>query len=210
MIFLGPFYQYVASFAAERYNHWPLIRLIFYSVDKTIFYELIFLLLRGLYLKISHKKITFGHELLVNIFAIYIIMLYALTAFRGIYFPWQISISLPRPETALNLIPFEQTIKLIHGISKIDFFYNLFGNIVWFVPFGIFFPMIHKRRIGMIKTVTSGFCLSLSIEIVQYFLGTGIADIDDLIFNTIGALIGYLIYAFFALIFGHKKSGTHR
>ncbi|WP_245592974.1 VanZ family protein [Carnobacterium funditum] len=37
-----------------------------------------------------------------------------------------------------------------------------------------------------------GFCFSFSIEMLQFFLGTGITDIDDLIFNTIGTMIGLI------------------
>ena len=69
------------------------------------------------------------------------------------------------------------------------FSYLFFGNLVWFVPVGI----LTKLRGGQLwQAVLVGFILSLSIETAQFVLGSGISEFDDLILNTLGALLGYL------------------
>ena len=54
------------------------------------------------------------------------------------------------------------------------------------------FPII-KPKLSKV-TITYGFMFSFAIEIMQYITGRGLADIDDLINNTLGAVIGYLIF----------------
>ncbi|KRN29259.1 hypothetical protein IV38_GL000141 [Lactobacillus selangorensis] len=202
MIFLNPLYQQVAQTYATRINHFPLIRLIFYSLDKTLFYFLVYCVLRGLWWIIRGRQkhaFSFKHELLLAVFVIYLLLLFTLTVFRGIYFPWQIDWSQHQQLWQINTIPLRETLKLWQGKSKLDFFYNLFGNIVWFVPFGFLFPRLKQdKRRGAIQTIFLGACLSLSIETLQFFINTGVADVDDLIFNTIGAAVGYWLYRKFS------------
>jgi Glycopeptide antibiotics resistance protein len=76
----------------------------------------------------------------------------------------------------------------------VDFFYNLYGNIVWFVPMGVFIPALTKRHLGFLRVVLIGALISISIETLQFILNTGVTDIDDVIFNTLGAAVGYLLF----------------
>lgn len=48
-------------------------------------------------------------------------------------------------------------------------------------------------------------CLSLFIETMQFGLNTGVSDIDDVFFNTIGAILGYLAYIFIKKV-AHSKT----
>lgn len=76
MIFLNPIYQQIYALYSTRINHFPLIRLFFYSLDKTIFYFLIFCLLRFGYLRIRRSKTNWSHELLLSGFVIYLLLLF--------------------------------------------------------------------------------------------------------------------------------------
>ena len=70
---------------------------------------------------------------------------------------------------------------------------NIFGmllNIVMFVPFGGFLPIYFKYFRSVKRTVFAGFLMSFLIETLQLFTFRA-TDVDDLIMNTIGALIGY-------------------
>ena len=66
-------------------------------------------------------------------------------------------------------------------------------NVVMLMPFGFFLPLLCPdfRRPG--RVVGAGFCFSLLIELSQILSARG-TDIDDLILNTLGALLGYLFY----------------
>lgn len=194
MIFLGPLYDYIYKVYAMKINHFPLIRLSFYAVDKAILYTLFFIVLRYVWIKLKKKRTTFGRELGLGVFVFYVFLLFALTVFRDGYFIWQFKFYFHRPLSQINIIPLVETFKLAKGQSIIDFIYNLYGNIMWFVPMGIFIPALSERRLNFWKVVLIGALISTSIETLQFILNTGVTDIDDVIFNTLGAAVGYLLY----------------
>ncbi|UQS82510.1 VanZ family protein [Bombilactobacillus folatiphilus] len=194
MIFLNSIYQQVYNHWAGRINHFPLIRLIFVSLDKTIFYMLLFVVLRIIWRKFHPSKTTWRHEFNLFIFTIYLLLLFCLTVFRQGYFPWDFHLYLHRSLTQINLIPLVETWKLQHGKSIVDLLYNLGGNILWFVPFGYLRPKIIQKPYRGWQIILQGFLLSVLIESLQFILFTGVSDIDDVIFNTLGTTIGYLIY----------------
>ena len=73
------------------------------------------------------------------------------------------------------------------------FLYLFGGNIAWFVPLG--FYLAYGKRRPMWRVILCGFLLSLFIEGMQYVLGTGVSEIDDLLLNTVGTVLGGLIAA---------------
>lgn len=96
----------------------------------------------------------------------------------------------------INLIPFE-TIKLYFFgadyINKHIIVSNLLGNVILFLPFGllpIFLRQLKSKRKFLIVSIAT----VLSIEILQFVLQVGMADIDDVILNLLGAIIGYSFY----------------
>lgn len=72
-------------------------------------------------------------------------------------------------------------------------FTNLFGNILIFVPYGFFISMASKAR-GFFKTVFYSFGLSLCVECFQLITKVGSFDVDDLLLNTIGGMLGYILF----------------
>lgn len=91
----------------------------------------------------------------------------------------------------ISLIPFQQ------GILISDYL-----NILMFVPLGIFLPLMWKKYHSFKETTKYGFYLSLFIEFCQLFTRARATDINDLITNTLGVMIGWIIYFVFSkLIF---------
>ncbi len=199
MIFLGPVYTWLETNYATRINHFPLIRLVTYSVDKTILYLLLFAVLRGLWVWRRQKRVRIGHELLVLLFAAYVMLLLFLTVFRNAYFPWQITMDWGRNWHEANTVLLAETWKLRLGLSHFDFYYQSLGNVVWFIPFGLILPLMLRTKHKALHVIIYGLLLSMCIECLQFYMHTGIADIDDVIFNTTGAFIGALIY-----VVGHQ------
>lgn len=68
-------------------------------------------------------------------------------------------------------------------------------NVSLFLPFGLLFPFIYKKA-TLAKVTLIGSSLSLVVEIAQIFINGRDCDIDDLLCNVLGTVIGYLIYAF--------------
>ncbi|WP_338215036.1 VanZ family protein [Lacticaseibacillus salsurivasis] len=190
MLFLGPVYRYVQAQLEGRINHWPLVRLIMYSLDKTLLYLGLFLLLRlGLKL-LFHRRFDAWHEVKVILFSAYVILLLMLTVFRQWYYPWQLHFYWNRPLSAINWTPLVNTFKLRLG-SQIDLWYQSFGNVLWFIPFGFGLPSLRRTKIAAWRVIGWGLLLSLAIESLQFVLASGVADIDDVIFNTIGTILGF-------------------
>lgn len=83
--------------------------------------------------------------------------------------------------------------KYRHLLSTESFLLNMFGNIIGFMPFGFFVPMLSKKH-SFWRILCLSFELTLAIEVTQLFLKVGIFDVDDLFLNTLGGVLGYLCY----------------
>lgn len=70
-------------------------------------------------------------------------------------------------------------------------------NIAMFVPLGVFLPLAAKPFRRWYWMLAAGAGTSLIIEVTQYILGRGQADVDDLICNTLGAMLGYCLCMLF-------------
>lgn len=96
-----------------------------------------------------------------------------------------------------NLVPFVEIRRFWIYRKQLGMFAlitNLFGNVIGFIPYGFILPVItHKCRNGLF-IVASGFSLSLLVETVQLIAKVGCFDVDDLILNTLGVLLGYLSF----------------
>ena len=71
---------------------------------------------------------------------------------------------------------------------------NFAGNVIAFIPFGYLLPKMLKKKPRLFHTVLFSFEFSLLVELTQLISRTGSFDVDDLILNTFGGLIGYILY----------------
>ena len=103
--------------------------------------------------------------------------------------------------TEYNIIPFKDLydVKLSHGANMTA----IIGNIILFVPLGILLQMKNGKTV---KNIFYDLGLSLVFEISQYIFKIGSFDVNDLILNTFGALIGVVIYKVIKALFGKKLS----
>ncbi len=97
-----------------------------------------------------------------------------------------------------NLIPFST----IRYFLEVDHFntrtwvINLLGNVGVFVPFGILIPMVFKSK--LLKIISISLIGILVLESTQLMTRKGTFDVDDFILNTIGVIIGYVLYIIIA------------
>ncbi|BDF03555.1 VanZ family protein [[Clostridium] hylemonae] len=92
-----------------------------------------------------------------------------------------------------STMSFHPRISLIPFLSMISGPIDTILNVVLFVPFGFFLPLLYKKYRNIRNVILTGFLFSLSVEIVQMF-DWGATDINDLITNTAGVCLGYLAY----------------
>ena len=71
---------------------------------------------------------------------------------------------------------------------------NLIGNTAMFIPIGIVWPSVFKKLNTHGKVIAAGIGFSLCIEILQLPFYDRVSDVDDLILNALGYLMGYGIY----------------
>ena len=97
-----------------------------------------------------------------------------------------------------NLIPFREIRRFIvyaDLLGPVAVISNLFGNIAIFMPFGFLIPILGRKKRNFWFTSLLSFALSLAVECIQLVTRTGCFDVDDIFLNTIGGMLGYLVYA---------------
>lgn len=103
-----------------------------------------------------------------------------------------------------NLEPFLEIKRAIEHVDAVGYRYvviNIAGNIAAFMPFGFLLPLVTERRMHTGKALLFGFLLTLCAESLQLVSRTGAFDVDDLILNTLGSVLGYWCYK---ILFGRK------
>lgn len=73
-------------------------------------------------------------------------------------------------------------------------FLNLYGNTIAFIPFGMLLRWARNKNTTFVQALLYSLGFTLAIETVQYITKLGVFDIDDIIMNTLGGVIGYCIY----------------
>lgn len=147
---------------------WPMI-LIFTVILSSI---------RITHLIIKKEKFVLYKELTYLLFVIYLLSLFYIVTFQDDNYGTS------------NLIPFKEIFR--YDINSKLFIKNIIGNILLFMPFGLFvMAYIDYNRIYPAVILT--FISSLSIEIVQNIIGR-VFDVDDIILNVLGGTIGAVIY----------------
>ncbi|MGE5630202.1 MAG: VanZ family protein [Caulobacteraceae bacterium] len=96
-----------------------------------------------------------------------------------------------------NLVPLKTIYSLITGYSKYDLIvwvYNLFGNILVFIPLGFLLISLQREKSSIKTALIISLFIVLFAELMQLILKVGVFDVDDIILNLIGSLIGCGIY----------------
>lgn len=151
----------------------PISDILIRSISGYVFIVPV-LILYFLYLNKLGRKQSLLHIAAVFVFCYY---LFGILTVTGIGYTGKIKF---RPN--ISLIPF-------FGMGSID----TILNVILFVPFGLFLPLLYKKYHHIKTVLLTGFLLSLSVELIQMF-GWGSTDINDLITNTVGACLGYWVY----------------
>jgi glycopeptide antibiotics resistance protein len=98
----------------------------------------------------------------------------------------------PSANPTPNTVPFRSMIADWKS-GGLPFVVNFLGNIVAFVPMGLLPPLIRRRPTKVWHVLLFSVVISLIIEVGQRLSGRRVPDVDDLILNTLGGLIGYLL-----------------
>lgn len=132
------------------------------------------------------KKIHWQHYFFGYLFILYLIL--SLTEVVG--FPslseWQRLSGLNQPifNAEINLVPFKDGLEI-----------SAILNIIFFMPFGFLLPTLWRKFRSFLPTLWYGLIFSLIIELSQLFVPYRATDINDLIMNTLGAVLGWIVFS---------------
>jgi glycopeptide antibiotics resistance protein len=151
-------------------------------------------------------------------FAVYLVVLVGLLFTPFPFPPWtrlpeeSLDGYRPWPFPWVNIVPFET----ISGALRYGLDWQpgrvLVGNVLAFVPFGVFLPLLWPGRRSLISVVAAGVAISLALEAVQLGLSLligapyRVADVDDVIINVLGVALGYGLYRTVSLFLPAKPA----
>lgn len=98
---------------------------------------------------------------------------------------------------AYNLELFKEIKRFYHYREQLGmnaFLLNVVGNVAAFIPCGFFLPIVSRRSRRWYNAILICFGLSLCIEVTQLVCKVGSFDVDDLLLNTAGGIIGFISY----------------
>ena len=88
---------------------------------------------------------------------------------------------------------YHYNLELFKEIKRFIKYRHQLGNILIFMPVGYFSAMAGKRR-SFFKTLFWSFCLTFCVELMQLITKVGCFDVDDILLNTIGGVLGYIVF----------------
>ncbi len=143
--------------------------------------------IRLAYLIKNKQKFSIGNELMMLTFVIYVLCLFQIVTsgdVSGVH--------------GINVTLFKELTR--YQVGSRLFYRNIVGNIIMFVPFGFFtsyYLKLDKKRIIFYLTLI----VSVVIEFIQLKIGRAF-DVDDIILNMVGGMLGYYLYRLMDRIFG--------
>lgn len=149
------------------------------SFPTIVIISVISISMRIVYLMKNKEKPVFYQELLKYVFIVYIMCLFYVVTFQDV--AW----------SGNNFIPFKEIFR--YSIGSRAFFKNVIGNMIMFIPYGFFvsyFLKLEKVSTAFLMTLIT----SITIEVTQLVIGR-VFDVDDILLNIIGGLIGFGIFS---------------
>ncbi|MBQ8473048.1 MAG: VanZ family protein [Bacilli bacterium] len=155
-------------------NTWPIVLITVIAIVS----------LRITYLIKNKTKFILYEELLALMFVIYLLMFFQVVTHQDVI------------SYGNNFIPFKEVTRYRVGSNL--FYKNVVGNILLFMPYGFFasyYLRLDKKRLAFLLI----FIVSLAIECVQLLIGRCF-DVDDILLNLIGGMVGFFVYRLLDLI----------
>ena len=145
---------------------------------------------RAIVLKMRGRGFSLRREGVRLLWVAYLAALVEIIALRGG----------PGSTRELRMVPLRTTLQSIES-GLWPFAYHFVGNIVWFVPLGM---LLHRR--GALRVVLIGAAVSALLEGLQWLLMTGVTDVDDVLVNALGVLVGAMLMRLLRRI--QKEAGS--
>lgn len=150
----------------------------------------------------KHVRLIFFLYLLIVLKVI--IFKYPLWQLREIAAGWEKDVILEGLDTA-NFTLFKTIRMYIDYSYKLNSFENLVGNVVAFIPFGFLLPYVQPGSRRFFVLLLNAFLFVLGIEVFQLFSAFGAFDVDDILLNCVGAVMGWVAYVEWEAFWAKRK-----
>lgn len=154
--------------------------------------------------KEKHEFLSRKHRNVARIF----FLIYFAILFYFLFFSEKMGRTYSERTYHYNLVPFHEIgrfIKYYQVIGMKAVLLNIVGNVVAFMPFGTFFSIYSKRCRKFLYTAFYSMEISLLVELLQLVFKVGSFDVDDILLNTLGGVLGYLAYMVCEKIYQKKR-----
>lgn len=124
-------------------------------------------------------------------------LLYFMVLFYFLFFSEEMGRTYSERAYHYNLVPLKEIgrfLKYWKVLGMKAVLLNIVGNVLAFVPFGAFLPIFSARSRKLWRTTYYSFELSLLVEVLQLIFRVGSFDVDDLLLNTLGGMLGFFVY----------------
>ena len=158
-------------------NSWPMI----------FIFSMIVISMRITDIVKNDRKVVFYKEISGLLFIVYILCLFHVVTFQDV--TWSSS----------NFIPFKEMLRYRFASSL--FFRNVLGNMLMFIPFGFFVSYFLKLK-KPYSILLLSLLISSTIETTQLLIGR-VFDVDDIILNVVGGVVGFAVYKLFSILKEH-------
>lgn len=149
---------------------------------------LVYIVSRVVFIRMTGGKLDFKYEIVAVIFAMYVGGIIALTFYRPPLWAG----------ADVNLMPFRTILYYVRTGGGASWL-NLIGNVLFFAPFGVCVPRLFAKLGGWRPMLIIAVAIPLIIEILQFIFGRS-ADVDDVILNAVGVLLGYSGFRMISLV----------
>lgn len=143
-----------------------------------------------------HKKLNMKRIIPYTLMAVYLFVLLVTAVFEREWNAFD--------EPQVNLMPLYDLQRDVVRPERAVLMITL--NTLVFIPWGVLLPVLYSPFRKFRWILAAGFGLSLAIESTQYIGKMGIFETDDLIFNTLGTILGFLVYKLCVILFQNKTS----
>ena len=129
-------------------------------------------------------------------FVLFLLYLMALVYF--LFFSEELGRAAAGRTYSYNLKPFKEILRFWNNresLGMLAVVLNLAGNVMAFMPFGAILPVLSRPARGAFQITMLSLEFSFLIECFQLMLRVGSFDVDDMILNTLGGFLGYLVFA---------------
>lgn len=144
---------------------------------------------------ILRKRMSLMRQAAYFLFAVCILVILSATVLDGIIMNKMDGKGIITENPTLNMVLFHSFTEnwLMGERKKIT---QILANVLMFVPLGFIYPIAFPKTRRLWKTTIGMALFSFLIEFIQYFIGR-CADIDDLVLNTMGGVLGYFAFYMF-------------